>query len=109
MALSVPLEDGATLRTHLQRLRANTGSTDPRLQAAATPLPPTVATLWSAFVALSGTRMPVADGGMAPITFGEIEAWQRLTGVRLTPWEVETLLAVDRAARSAAHQSRRAP
>jgi hypothetical protein len=29
--------------------------------------------------------------GEAPLTHGEIEAWQRNTGTRLTPWEARTL------------------
>lgn len=36
---------------------------------------------------------PVMAGGMsaAPITCGEIEAWQRGTGIELSAWEFRTL------------------
>lgn len=105
MQLSTAQGDGASLRTHLQRLRANTGRVDPLLAAAAQPLPSAIAPLWEAFVALSATR-GAAFEGVAPITCLEIEAWCRLHAVRLSPWEVETLLAVDRAARGALDDAR---
>ncbi|MDD2742324.1 MAG: hypothetical protein PHV02_08625 [Rhodocyclaceae bacterium] len=36
---------------------------------------------------------PVLSGGMgpAPITFSEIESWQRQTGVSLQPWELRLM------------------
>ena len=107
MQLSALEGDGAPLRTHLTRLRASTGRLDPRLAASMAPVPPAVAPLWEAFRTLSGTRAPTVEG-LAPITCTEIEAWQRLAGVRLTPWEADTLLAVDRSARTAAAQNRKA-
>lgn len=107
MQLGAAQGDGASLRTHLQRLRNNTGRIDPLLVAVNRPLPAGVAHLWDAFVALSATRAPAFEG-LAAITCTEIEAWQRLHGLRLTPWEVETLLAVDRAARSALDDARAA-
>lgn len=41
---------------------------------------------------------PVSPGGMGPVplTFQEIEAWARMTGVRLTAWEVRTLRSLSR-------------
>lgn len=60
------------------------------------PLPGAAAPLWDVLLQLSGTRQV---GGGA-ITCAEIESWSRLQRVRLTPWEVDTLLACDRAARS---------
>lgn len=51
--------------------------------------------MWDVFAALSNTRVP---GGA--ITNAEIEAWSRLRRMRLTPWEVDTLLACDAAASS---------
>lgn len=88
--------DGAPVRTHLQRLLQNTGRLDPMLAESLKPLPPAIAPLWDLFAALSHTR---ALGGA--ITYTELEGWQRAHGVRLTSWEVETLMAMDRAVRSA--------
>lgn len=101
MRLSVTQPDGATLRTHLQRAHAATGRRDSMLAAVAEPMPESVAKLWDAYRALAGTRARSAEG-IAPIACVEIEAWQRMSGVALTPWEFGTLLLIDRAARVAA-------
>ena len=36
--------------------------------------------------------------GANPIAIAEVEAWCRLQGVTLSPWELDTLLAMDSAA-----------
>jgi hypothetical protein len=87
--------DGQPLRAHLLAGAAACGQADPRL----TMRPPELASaLWQAFVDLASAR-PV---GMAPgaVPPSEIAAWQQLHGVQLSPWEVETLQAMDRAALS---------
>jgi hypothetical protein len=33
--------------------------------------------------------------GVSGIAYSEIEAWQRLTGARLSPWELDTLTEID--------------
>lgn len=33
--------------------------------------------------------------GVGGIPFTEVEAWQRLTGVRLSPWELDVLTEID--------------
>jgi hypothetical protein len=33
--------------------------------------------------------------GASGIAFAEIEAWQRLTGVQLSPWELDALTEID--------------
>lgn len=33
--------------------------------------------------------------GMSPLTLTDIDAWQRMMRVRLTGWELETILAID--------------
>jgi hypothetical protein len=35
--------------------------------------------------------------GAHSLTLVDVEAWSRLMGVRFTPWEVETLAAIDAA------------
>lgn len=89
MRLDTPAADGITLRTHLQRA-ARAGAPDPMLAASRAPLPRAGAALWQTFLDLRGG---------AGVTHAEIEAWQRCNSVRLSPWDVETLLCLDRAAR----------
>lgn len=78
------------MRAHLQQLAANTGRTDTRLSLTC---PPGCLSVWSAFIQLSRTRPQGMEAG--GITFAEIEAWQRLTGVALSPWELDTLVELD--------------
>ena len=100
MRLQAPQGDGAPLKVHLERAWRATGRMDPLLaEHRRAVLPPAIEPLWRLFVELSGTRL--AGEALQPITCTEIEAWQRLQGVRLTPWEADTLLAMDRALRSA--------
>lgn len=92
MHLGERMSDGATLRDHLIAAAANTGRLDPRVNA----LPPAgTEHLWSAFIDLHGARQ--SGFGVAAIAPSEVAAWCSLRGVRLTPWEVDTLAAVDRA------------
>ncbi len=39
--------------------------------------------------------------GIAPVTWSEIVAWQVAMGISLTPWEAETLQAMDQSFRIA--------
>lgn len=41
---------------------------------------------------------PVGGFGISPIPISEIIAWQQAMNVRLTPWEVETIMQIDRTA-----------
>lgn len=68
------------------------------------PIPPGMRPIFDAFLELSGTRAP-AMSGAAPITFSEIAAWQRVHGIRLSPWEIDTLRALDAVALNAATSS----
>jgi hypothetical protein len=81
--------DGATLRTHLQRA-AETGRVDERLFNSC---PKGAESLWSAFGQIGRSRP--SGFGVAPISLVEIESWQRLFGVTLTPWEIDTIIEVD--------------
>jgi hypothetical protein len=42
-----------------------------------------------------------------PFTMVDIEAYCRMTGVRLTEWELETLIALDTVALNAAAKNRK--
>lgn len=52
--------------------------------------------LWQIFRELHASR---GNSGFGPlrISFLEIDAFQRVTGVRLKPWEIEALRRADRA------------
>lgn len=93
MRLHKRLQDGTTLAQHLQAAAVATGSPDERLQAA----PPAAgAALWVTFCELSSAR-PAGMGAQA-VPWSEIDCWQRLHRVQLSPWEADTLHAMDRAA-----------
>ena len=94
--------DGSTLRDHLQAVARAGGGVDPRLTAT---LQPGLAGLWDAYCELSAMRP--AGMGISAIPGSEYESWQRLSGVTLTPWEVDTLRAMDRAAMSAMADNRK--
>ena len=47
--------------------------------------------------------------GPSELAYSEIEAWSRLNGLRLSPWEVETLRTIDDAFLGAYADRPRAP
>lgn len=94
-------QDGTTERDHLLAYQAATGTTPPELELP--PIPAGAEMLWRTFQELSGARMP-GGFGAANLTLQDIAAWQSLMRVRLTPWEVETILAIDRAALAALNE-----
>lgn len=52
--------------------------------------------LWRQFTSLHRAR--TSNGwGPNPITWSELDAYCRLTGVQLDPWEVEAIRALDEA------------
>jgi hypothetical protein len=61
----------------------------------ACPIPPEIAYLWEWFWDVSAGR-PASNGVMLMIPATEIRAWQELNGIRLKPWEMHTLRALDR-------------
>ncbi len=63
------------------------------------PVPPAVRDLWHTYMQLAASRR--TGMGMSPLALTDIEAWQRLNGVRLTPWELDTLIDLDAAAMAA--------
>lgn len=89
--------DGATLRTHLQRLARN-GKHDPRLNVQ---WPRIGREIWGVFTQLG---RPPSMSGLARITQAEIQAWQQNQRVRLTPWELELITVFDGIAIDAANK-----
>lgn len=58
-------------------------------------MPPVGDYLWPLFVQMSNAR---SSNGFSPNPLGwrDLADWQRLTGYRLSAWERDTLLAIDR-------------
>jgi hypothetical protein len=52
--------------------------------------------LFSYFLELHGTR-GASMAGPLRITFAEIEAWQRVQGMLLEPWQIDAITGADRA------------
>lgn len=101
MQLSKRQGDGASLRVHLQRRAESTGRVDPRLVQVEIPAP--MRELWEAYRQLDATRRN-SGMGLHRITLADVAAWCRLMCVRLTPWEVDTLIGIDAAALAVASE-----
>jgi len=101
--LSARQGDGATLRQHLQRMAYASKKVDERLEAK--PIYRAVAGLWDFFLALSATRR--ASMAAHALTMTDIEAYARLTGITLTDWELDVLIALDGVALKAAAKERK--
>lgn len=63
------------------------------------PIPAAAAALWGVWQGLKGQRRQAMQG-LAPLLAADIEPWLRLRGLRLTPWELDTLDALDLATRA---------
>lgn len=96
MALDEPQGDGTPLRAHLRRVLIMTGKCDPLLDVP--PVPQCASALWRFWSSLSSTRP--SSMGLSPISHQEIAAASVLHRVTLVPWEVETILQLDRVAMS---------
>lgn len=80
---------------HLAAVWERTGSEPARLRDAPE-LPLVMEPLWADFLQLHNTRGS-SGFGAARISFVDIDAWQRVTGVRLRPWQIEAIRAADNA------------
>lgn len=58
-------------------------------------LPPDLYPLWLKFLRLSRRREWGDMGGFKLVKYSEIEAFQRLTGEALTPWDIEQIEILD--------------
>ncbi len=81
------------MRAHLQQLEKSTGVRPAGLDAAEIPYQGVMLMRW--FYEMSSGRSTNGFGYM-PLAFSEMEAWSRLRGVTLTPWEVQTIKSLDR-------------
>lgn len=99
MRLARVMSDGSTLRDHLMVEARATGQFGPALTAV---VPRAGAALFSAFRQVRARSAGLSSG----LTHGELAAWQALHGVRLTAWEIDTMLAMDDACADAAAAQR---
>lgn len=83
-ALYAPQPDGSTLAEFGASIQEQTGSW-PEDIPEPPDIPPALEHLWAWFWQLR-TANPSAGFGPAPLSFGEMDAWQRVTGNRLEPW-----------------------
>lgn len=96
--MSAPDKEGVTERERLQGL-LNRARTDERRQElvqqlALPPFPHSLDYLWRAFHRIRRRRG--GNGfGPSPIEWADIDAFVRLSGVRLAGWEVEVIEALD--------------
>ncbi len=97
MQLTQEQPDGATLRAHLQACARATGVPYARLLARPPQAAGVVVNAWLELASAAQSGM-----GRVPVPPSEIAAWQANHRVRLTPWEIDTLVAMDRAAQAAA-------
>lgn len=89
------VQDGATVREHLEAIQRQTGFT-PDALAFAPSLPDGLEPLWHDFSALHNGR---GSNGFGPsqITFSEIDAYQRVIGIRFAPWQLDAIRRADAA------------
>jgi hypothetical protein len=59
--------------------------------------------LWTIFLQLNASR---GSAGMGPAAISPVDllAWQQLQHVEFTPWEIDTLMALDRVAMASASE-----
>jgi hypothetical protein len=96
--LEIVGKDGVSGREALERLLRRKLPEEKRAkyeaELAGPPPPVALAHLWQAFVRLS-RRRGGSGFGPAPIGWGDLDAFMRLTGTRLSSWEVEIIEALD--------------
>jgi len=92
-SLNARQSDGRTLRQHLEDVEKMTGETHPMTKDKPV-LPPECLPTWRAFCSMSGRRSYGMNGPM-PVSFLEMDAYQRVTGDTLRPWQIEAIERID--------------
>ena len=93
--LSQPQDDGAPMLAHLQAYQRRTGKVHEKL-IDAPELPAGCEGLWPDFLELHDSRGSTGFGAMR-ITFADMDAWQRVRGAALPPWQVDAIRRADNA------------
>lgn len=92
--LNARQSDGATLREHLEVASAR--RIHHPLLTDQPELPAELEELWREFTDLHSSR-GAGLAGPLPITFADIDVYQRVTGTPLKQWEIEAIRRADRA------------
>jgi hypothetical protein len=77
----------------LERTRKADKRAELEAQLETPPLPDELAYLWHAFCRLSARRR--SGFSIEPIGWADLDAFVRLTGVRLAPWELQLIEMLD--------------
>jgi hypothetical protein len=93
--LDEPEDDGSPLLDHLLSIERQTGER-PQILIDAPPLPATCEDLWRTFSELHSCR---GSNGFGPnrISYVDIDAFQRVSGVKLSAWERDAIRRADAA------------
>jgi len=93
--MAAPQEDGVPLIDHLLAVEEKSGQT-PQVLLDAPACPPGCEELWRIFGELHSCR---GNNGFGPtrITYSDLDAFQRVSGIVLQPWELDAIRAADRA------------
>lgn len=86
-------DTGVSQREHLESVERQTGRTPKELQGP--DFPDLLEYIWSAFIHLSSLRGQGFSGPL-PIDYRTISDWMDLTGIKLSAWEVDTILRLDK-------------
>jgi hypothetical protein len=93
----VTLEDGVPYRQILEGLLERTHKPDKRAELeaelATPPLPLELEHVWQAFCRLNARRR--SGFSIEPIAWADLDAFIRLTGVRLAPFEIQLIEMLD--------------
>jgi hypothetical protein len=81
-----------TQKEHLLQVERQSGRTPLALQGPE--FPELLEYVWTAFLLLNNTRGQGFSGPL-PISYQEIDAWQRMTQNTLLPWEIEAVKRLD--------------
>lgn len=89
------VQDGATIRQHLEAVARQTGEIPQELQQMKeTPCPDALAHVWLMFLDLHRARSSNGFGANA-ISYTELAAWSAMNAVNVSPYEIGALRELD--------------